>query len=401
MARVKIYTNTQKSQFRDLGNGKLQILGIPITVDNAVMNGVFYEKSDNAAGLATYRDQPVTLRHPEDVNGNGVSALSADGLMKHWSGGVIINTYNSNGVNYADTEFKESMMMAQDNGEYYVNRLKSGESIGISTGLWFDGNNESGMNEKGESYHARAINQVGDHVAMLPDEEPPAGGAATFIRFNGENDDQELTINIDEMLLAISEDVSAIIDTVATNNEEKGLLSRFFALCKQAFAKENNDCDNVKDKNDLNTITNKEGDAMRETVENELTAKGIAFNKSDSDAVLLALLNKPAEVAVPSVAINAAVKAAIAPLKQELDSLKTQLTANADKELDVLAKQAAPLMGLEEAEAKLMGANALHKVLAKNGVTIGVDSGTNHKSPEGNKDTLAINKTPWLDGESE
>lgn len=52
MARIKIFTNTQKSQFRDLGNGKLQILGIPITVDDAVMNGILYDKAENAKGLA-------------------------------------------------------------------------------------------------------------------------------------------------------------------------------------------------------------------------------------------------------------------------------------------------------------------------------------------------------------
>jgi hypothetical protein len=389
--RVKIYTNIQKSQFRDLGNGKLQILGIPITVDDAVMNGILYDKADNAAGLATYRDQPVTLRHPEDENGNGVSALSGKGLIDHFSGGVIINTYNSHGVNYADAEFKEKMMLAQENGEYYVNRLKNGESIGISTGLFFDGNNESGISATGEEYHAKAINQQGDHVAMLPDEEPPAGGAATFIRFNGENDDQELTINIDEMLLAISEDVSAIIDTVATNDDEKSLLSRFFALCKQAFAKEKNDCDNV---NDNKLITNKEGDAMRETLIAALAAKGITVNAEITDGELLAKYNESNKVEVPDVA--AAINTALAPLTATVAKLQGELTANADKELDALAKQAAPLMGLEEAEAKAMGVNALHKVLAKNGVTVGVDSGTNHKSPEGNKDTSAITMEPWL-----
>ncbi len=382
--RVKIFTNTQKSQFRDLGNGTLQILGIPITVDDAVMNGILYAKEDNAAGLSSYRDQPITLRHPEDENGNGVSAKSGVGMMNHLCGGMIFNTYNHNGVNFVDIQIKEKMMLAQDNGEYYVNRFKKGLPIGVSTGLYFDGNNLSGVNAKGEKYHAKAINQMGDHVAMLPEEEPPAGGAATFIKFNGENDDQELTINIDEMLLAINDDVSSIIDDIASNDDEKGLLSRFFALCKQAFANNKSDCDNAI----TNQLTiNKEGDAMRETLIATLAAKGITVNAEISDAELLAKYNEANTVELPD--FEAAINKAVAPLKTEIKTLQGELTANADKELNAIAKQAAPFMGVDEEAAKKLGVNALHKVLAKNGVTVGVDSGTNHEIVEQtNSETL-------------
>ena len=388
---IKLFTNTQKSQFRNLENGNWQILGIPITVDDAVMNGILYEKADNAAGLASYRGQPVTLRHPEDGNGNGISATSADGLMNHFSGGVIVNTYNHDGINYADAEFKESLMMAQDNGEYYVNRLKNGESIGISTGLYFDGNNESGVNSKGEKYHAKARNQVGDHVAMLPDEEPPAGGAATFITFNGENDDQSITVNIDDILLSLNSEANELINEVATSDAEKSLLSRFFAMCKQKFAKEKEGCDNDHSEEDI--LTNKEGDAMRETLIAALAAKGITVNAEISDGDLLAKYNESNAAKVPDVA--AAINTALAPLTETIQKMQDQLTANADKEIDALAKQAAPLLGVEEAEAKVMGANALHKVLAKNGVTVGAPHATNHKSPEGNKETSSISLDPW------
>lgn len=387
--RINIYTNTQKSQFRQVKDGIWQILGIPITVDDAVMNGILYDKEENAKGLNTYRGQPVTLRHPEDGNGNGTSALSGKGLMDHFSGGVIINTYNHNGINYADAEFKEKMMQAQDNGDYYVSRLKNGESIGISTGLFFDGNNDAGTNACGEEYHAVARNQIGDHVAMLPDEEPPAGGAATFIRFNGENDDQTITVNIDDMLKTLG-DVDEIINGIATNEQEKSLLARFFAACKHAFARNKNNCDNAND----NLITNKEGDAMRETMIAALAAKGITVNADISDGDLLAKYNDANKVEVPDVA--AAINTALAPVLKTVNELKTELAGNKDKELDALAKQAAPLMGLEEAEAKALGANALHKVLAKNGVAVGAPNAANHQSPEDKGDS-SINMKPWED----
>ena len=386
--RINIYTNTQKSQFRQVKDGIWQILGIPITVDDAVMNGILYEKEDNAKGLASYRGQPVTLRHPEDENGNGTTALSADGLMNHFSGGVVINTYNHNGVNYADAEFKEKMMLAQDNGDYYVNRLKEGLPIGISTGLFFDGNNESGINGCGEEYHAKARNQVGDHVAMLPDEEPPAGGAATFIRFNGDNDDQTITINIDEMLSSLNADVESVINEMAENEQEKSLLSRFFAACKQAFATDKKKSDNVN-VNESKFTNNEEGDAMRETMIAALAAKGITVNADISDGDLLAKYN---EANTPDVAT--AINAALKPVTDQLKTVTDELAANKDKELDALAAQAAPLMGLEEAEAKALGANALHKVLAKNGEFVGAPNGTNSQSPEGKTDS-GIDMEPW------
>jgi len=242
--RVNIFTNTSKA--KEVQSGIWQIQGIPMTVDNAVMNGIYYDKAENAKGLKSYRGQPVTLRHPEDEAGNPASALSGTGLMNHFSGGVIVNTYNHNNVNYADAEFKESMLLAQDNGEYYLNKLKAGEPIGVSTGLFFDGNNDSGVAANGEEYHAKAINQVGDHLAMLPDDEPPAGGEATFIRFNGENGDQTLTVNIDEF-----------IANMEAPEETKGMLAGLKEWCQQTFAPLASNSDNS------NEFKQNEDDAMK------------------------------------------------------------------------------------------------------------------------------------------
>jgi len=380
---IKIYTNTQKSQFRSLENGNWQILGIPITVDDAVMNGILYEKEDNAKGLASYRDQPIVLQHPE----NGNTALSGVNLMDHFGGGYIINTYNHDNVNYADVEFKESLMLAQKNGEYYLNRFKQGLPVGVSTGLYFDGNNNSGTSANGDPYHAKAINQIGDHLAMLPEDEAPAGGSATFIAFNGSNDDQSITVNIDEMITALNSEANELIDSVATNDEEKSLLARFFALCKQKFASNKTACDNKQE-----LLTNQEGDAMRDTLIAQLAAKGITVNAEISDADLLAKYNESNAAEVPDV--SAAINAAIAPLTETINTMQTKLTANADKELDALATQAAPFMGLEVDEAKTMGVNALHKVLAKNGATVGAPNGVNHKSPEDSKKADIVTE-PW------
>ena len=369
--RVNIFTNASAAKQTKLGIWQVQ--GIPMTVDNAVMNGVYYEDSENSKGLNSYRGKPVTLRHPEDESGNPASASSANGLMNHFSGGVIVNTYNHNGINYADAEFKESMLLAQDNGEQYLNKFKSGDPIGVSTGLYFDGNNESGIAANGEKYHAKAINQIGDHLAMLPDDEPPAGGEATFIRFNGENDDQSITVNIDEFIAQLN-----------ISKQDESLFSKIMTACKQTFAPIIGNSDNDNEFN-----PNEEGDAMkREELVAALNVKKVEFDKDASEAELLVALFNASQ---PD---NTELLKTVNSLTEKVGTLETQLADNANKDLVELAKKAAPLMGLEEDEAKALGANALHKVLAKNGVTIGAPNASNAQSPE-QKSKSSINATPW------
>lgn len=370
--RVNFVTNVGKSQLKDKGDGFWVVQGVPMTVDNAVMNGILYPADENAKGLNSYKGKPVVLRHPVDENGNPISALSGNGLLKHYSGGVIVNTYNHNGINYYDAEFNINMMRAQEGGEWYANKIEKGEPIGISTGLYFSGNNESGVAANGARYMAVARNQQGDHVAMLPDDEPPAGGKDTFMRFNGENDDQEIAVNIDDFIANLS------------NEEEKSFFKRILDAVRATVASNKRDTDNVNEFNQ-----NHEGDAMRETLIAALAAKGITVNADITDAELLAKYN---EANTPDV--SAAINQALQSVTQELASIKQTIAANADKELDALAEKAAPLLGLEKDEAKALGANALHKVLAKNGVVVGAPNATNAQSPV-DKSGSTINMEPW------
>lgn len=369
--RVNFVTNVGKSQLKDKGDGFWVVQGVPMTVDNAVMNGILYPADENAKGLNSYKGKPVVLRHPVDENGNPISALSGNGLLKHYSGGVIVNTYNHNGINYYDAEFNINMMRAQEGGEWYANKIEKGEPIGISTGLYFSGNNESGIAANGARYMAVARNQQGDHVAMLPDDEPPAGGKDTFMRFNGENDDQEIAVNIDDFIANLS------------TEEEKGLFKRILDAVLATVASGKRDTDNVNEFNQ-----NHEGDAMRDQLIKMLTDMKVSVNAEATDAELLLQLQKAGQPDVT--AINQSLQS----LTQQIESLKAGIAANADKELDALAKQAAPLLGLEKDEAKALGVNALHKVLAKNGVVVGAPNATNAQSPV-DEPGSTINMEPW------
>lgn len=374
--RVNFYTNACTSKFKDNGGGIWALQGIPMTVDNAVMNGIYYPEDENAKGLNTYKGKPVALRHPSDENGNPTSAASGAGLFNYYSGGVITNVYNHNGINYFDAEFNVNMMRAQKNGDYFADKIEKKEPIGVSTGLYFDGNNEEGVTANGEKYIAVAKNQQGDHVAMLPDDEPPAGGKDTFIRFNGENNDQTMAVNIDEFIESLSN-----IDNNA--DDKKSLFNQLKEWLLQTIASSTNDKDN-------NQVINKtdEVDAMkREELIAALNAQKVEFKEDATDAELLVQLVNSGK------ADNSELVSTINSLKEEVKTLKSELASNADKELDSLAEKAAPLLGVEKDEAKSLGANALHKVLAKNGVVVGgaVVSG---KSEEETKVGLNA-KMPW------
>ena len=288
--------------------------------------------------------------------------------MNHFSGGYISNTYNHNGINFADIEINQKKLLANDDGAIYNSKLENGEPIGVSTGLYFEGNDESGIATNGDEYYAVAKNQSGDHLAMLPDDEPPAGGEATFMRFNGENDDQTITVNVDDW-----------ISELATNEESKTLFNKIWEKCKQTFAPLVDNSDNSQDLNNKGEV-----DAMkREELIAALNAKEVGFKESATDAELLVTLIDASK------ADNSELVSTINSLRDELKEVQGKLAENTDKELDELAEKAAPLMGVEIEEAKAMGANALHKVLAKNGVIVGAPVSIT------NSDEPATKKMPW------
>jgi hypothetical protein len=431
--RVNIVTNISNSQLVDKGSGIWQIRGIPMTVDDAVMNGVLYDKDENIKGLNSYRGKPVALSHPVDDDGNPTTAMEGVGLFANYSGGVIVNTYNHNGVNYADAEFNIGMMEKQQGGEWYANQIKEGKPIGVSTGLTFEDNKISGTNACGDEYHAKAINQRGDHLALLPDSKQPAGGSATMIKFNGQEGVSELTVNIDNHIDSLNESrdmrsnrlsLSKLINMLVGRNEERPgfrlitdkierklkesisephtyvwveeLYDDYFVyespdgiLMKQDYT--------LSDGNDVEFTgvpvkvtkkvkyfeTNNGDDAMREKMIAALAAKGITVNSGISDDELLAKygeLNKQKDPNSPvSDDVTTALNSIVEPLISKIKSLETAVNAGAEKELEELAKQASEVTGISVNALKELGREELHKTLAKHGVTVGAPVNAQNK----------------------
>ena len=344
MNKIRLYTNVSKTQLSETDT-HFKIKGIPITADNAVMNGILYSAEENAKGMPSMLGQPLTLAHPES-NGFNISAKNGVGMQDFYSGGNITDVYNRDGIWYADADVKKSLLAAQDDGETYINALASKENIGVSTGLMFSDNELSGVNSKGEKYTKEAVNQSYDHLAMLLNETP-AGGETTVMRFNGEDVD---VVNVDSLI-------------GSTGDTEKDEISESFIdkvvnKVKAAFVNENKSGYNDTD---LNT---NHGDSIMNRKE-MLEALGLATNSQVTDDELKTLMkSKLAQNASEGFSkedLTAAINAAVEPLKAEL-------AANKEDKLKGLREAVNKLdLGLPEVAVNAMGEADLTALVEKHG----------------------------------
>ena len=190
---VLIYTNVGKSQITET-DSHFKITGIPITKNDDVMNDVAYLEKHNADGMPTMKEKPVTLRHPI-VDGVNVSATQGRGL-NYFSGTLVESEpYVENNTWKTDLSINKKKLAAQDDGERWTEILSNKEMFGVSTGLTFERNNESGV-INGKSYSMVARGQNYDHLALLdPKVEKPAGGENTMVRFNSSVEAGEIIVH--------------------------------------------------------------------------------------------------------------------------------------------------------------------------------------------------------------
>lgn len=318
--RVILISNTNKATVTKK-DGVYNIKGIPITVNNSTMNRVLYPEDENAKGMPTMNGKPLSMSHPSNEDGQNVSIFSPEGI-DFYSGGKVSQTYSKNGVWYADADINEKRLKATEQGEYFANRLDDGLPIGVSTGLFFEANNESG-----DGYDMIARNMSFDHLALLHESEQPAGGDATVMRFNGEDVD---VVNFDDF------------EPVVTN-DKKGLYAWLESKIDTLITKRYN-----KQDENINVNEN-EVPEMDETKFKELLQANNTEQKTELATIIANAVNE-----------------AVTPLKEKLSTLESAVTANADKEkADLVAKVNKLELGLPESAITAMNTDELNSVLAK------------------------------------
>jgi len=340
-----ISTNAKRSHIESTET-HYKLKGIPITINDSVMNGVLYSKEENAKGIPSIKGKPFTIDHPADENGNFISALEGNGLMDFFSGGVVTNAYEVDDTWYVDAEIKKSLLAAQTNGKELTEKLEGKGDLGVSTGLYFENNQVTGTNASGQEYHRVAKNQDFNHLAAV---DNPAGGKGTTAVFNSDN---TFSCNFTD------------IKPVGPQNElitQDNFIDKVANKLKSLFANDNQTSYNNTDLN-----TNHEAPIMDRT--EMLEALGLATNSQVTDDELKTLLKTKLAVNASEVLdeskvtsiVEQAVNAAVKPLQE-------QLTANADKELNEVAEQVAALnKGLDAEDAKALGLTKAKAFLTAN-----------------------------------
>lgn len=356
----RLITNTAKSTVTEL-DGKYIINGIPITVDNATMNNILYPADENEKGMPSMVGKPMSLTHPEDADGRNVSIFSPEGI-DFYSGGKVTQVYNKDGTWYANASIDKKKLKSSDEGEYFANRLDANQPIGVSTGLTFHKNNESG-----DGYEMVARNMEFDHLAMLHESEQPAGGDATVMRFNGE--DVEVC-NFDDFVV---------------NSEQEPLnesaFNKLVEKLKGVFAPAQ---DKGYNSQEFDVNQPNEGSIMNR--DEMLEALGLATNSQVTDDELKTLMKSKlaanASEGFTKEDVESIVSVAIKPLSD-------LLTANANKELDQVAEQVAALnKGLDADDAKALGLEKAKAFLAANGKEFVADGygGPQSRTTQNNSD---------------
>lgn len=177
---------------------------LPVQGDS-VMNGLFYPFSEVSSSYQQLNKLPAPAGHPE-FDGKSVSAYDPEGAAPFNIGAHVRNP-KLNGKNVlAELAIDERVANRTEDGRETLKRIKSGQRIGVSTGLTANVNKRAGTHN-GDDYHGVVNGIVFDHVAILLDE-PPAGENTYTLNtsklFNHTNRGivmREITITTDDLSL--------------------------------------------------------------------------------------------------------------------------------------------------------------------------------------------------------
>lgn len=141
-----------------------------LIVDNVVMNGLLYPPEELDIFVEAWNGRPIPLYHPEDADGDPLSA-NDPAVLEAFSMGHLFNVAHEDGrlkgemwIDVAKCQNAGGTMLAA------LERLEAGEPTDISTGLFCQVEPTVGV-MNGERYEGIARNIRPDHLALLPDQE--------------------------------------------------------------------------------------------------------------------------------------------------------------------------------------------------------------------------------------
>ncbi|PLL42755.1 DUF2213 domain-containing protein [Klebsiella grimontii] len=359
---------------------------VPI-VDDIVMNGGLYPAEEINNSYQTMERKLMPIGHPM-VNGKYVSANDPQAVNDYYAGAWAQNVSKANDKVVMDVYVNKAVADTKLDGKRLIQRLddmisgNNADPIHVSTGLLLNKEQKAGES-KGKKHSWVAHNMQFDHIAILLDE-PGAGtpeeGVGMFVNADGQEGEVEtaslveaanrlkdgllnkvkffLTHNsdasFDEIYQMLREAIRApsgsdVYRYVVTVWPDKFIFEEGNKLFQQKYLIDDSTVTLVGDPvevvrkpTEYEVKTNGETNPMKEKMIAALNAAGVKTEGLTDDQVWDAYNQQaqkkagggdPGQTQINSEAITAAVNLAIKPLTDEIGTLKTQLQANAEKDL--------------------------------------------------------------------
>lgn len=180
MPRIAINSNTNGNiRFEKLNGRNHLVTEMRPIIGDSIMNGGLYPDAEVTATFNQLNLLPAPNRHPK-VNGQNVSAFHPLATNSHNVGAFIRNPRKEGKEVYNELWVDVDIANQTDDGQEIIDKLESGDPIGVSTGLNLK---KTAVNDDSLGYDWVGSEFQFDHVALLLNEKP-AGGDATVTTNN-------------------------------------------------------------------------------------------------------------------------------------------------------------------------------------------------------------------------
>jgi len=306
-------------------DGIITIRDVVPIVENICMNGLLYPAEEVIKAYPSLEQVTAPAGHPQDMEGNFISAKAGEALSKSYIGAYVHNARHADGVTYCDISVNVDQANAMEKGRELISRLDAAlngetvEPIHVSTGLYLNKIAATG-HSKGKAYTGIATNITYDHLAILLDQVgagTPADGVGMFLNAEGAQE------QVETVTLELNQNSGGIIESVKT--ALLNALSLFDTTINHI-----PDAGEMVDQGDTaEQTTNSEESQMKEQILAALNAAGVGV-EGLTDAQILAAYNslnaKPLQEQLA--AANAKVAEGEA---KEREAVQTEVNALADK----------------------------------------------------------------------
>jgi len=225
---LKFVTNTAAQTRYEMLEGKQYLVVPMVMLTEGVHEGssgpLYYPDSELSKSPAVWNHKPVVSYHPNDGNGNAISACSPEVLESRKVGLIMNTTWDESAKKLrAEAWLDEAKLEKVD--PRVLEAIKNKQVVEISTGVFTDNEPASGQ-YNGKPYTAIARNYRPDHLAILYDQRGAcsvADGAGLLANQEGSRGDKKRVPAI--LSMQSGELVANQVDDVSYNNIHSQLMT--------------------------------------------------------------------------------------------------------------------------------------------------------------------------------